>query len=157
VCEPYETEPTVSPSIPATTRPPQLTFNDVPTEPAADDAMPGFSRPLRDLAESRGVSPALGSDNPPEESPAFTEERPGSLEPDLLPRVSKGAKVSTRAGLFFLIAIMERLDMPRWIEENPVLGDWPIPKLVLRDLAIRLETPLADPALAALGELPGEL
>ena len=59
-----------------------------------------------------------------------------------------------RAGLFFVIPVMERLGMAEYVAENPRLAQWSLPYLILRAIADRLQTPPDDPVLGALGELP---
>jgi hypothetical protein len=87
-----------------------------------------------------------------QESPA-PEKSPAAL----IFHFDRDANISHRAGLFFLIPVMERLHMQQEMDQNPDLAWWSLPWLVLREIASRLATPLSDPAIAALGELPSDI
>src|SRR5262249_9149152 len=64
---------------------------------------------------------------------------------------------SCRAGLFFLLPVMERIGLPKWMEEQGENVGADFPAHVLRMIAWRLETLSNDPALLALPEENGEL
>jgi hypothetical protein len=82
-------------------------------------------------------------------SPAVGSEAAGAEDAE------RAIPIHTRwAGLFFLVPVMERLGMARWLEEHPQAAQWSLPALVLQALALRLEAHPGDPALASLGELP---
>jgi hypothetical protein len=62
-------------------------------------------------------------------------------------------RATSRVGLFFLLAVMERVGLPQWLEENPETTGSNFPAQILRTIAQRLKTPADDPVWLALDEV----
>jgi hypothetical protein len=60
--------------------------------------------------------------------------------------------MTSRAGLLFLLPVMERLELPQWIKDHFDVAASGFPVQLLRRIALRLNTPPNDPILASLGE-----
>ena len=58
-----------------------------------------------------------------------------------------------RAGLFFLLPVMERTGLPRWLEENPEMEGSSFAKQILLHFLRRLKTPPSDAIWEALEEI----
>lgn len=65
-------------------------------------------------------------------------------------------RISSRAGLFFLLTVMERVGLVQWLEENSERAGSNFPAQILRTLAKRLKTPANDPVWLALEEEEGD-
>ena len=89
---------------------------------------------------------AAGADAEPAPLPVL---EPEGVRPAIR-RVSDGAERSTAAGLFFLLAAMERLGMRGFLEGAPELLEAELPARVLLRVAERTGVPEDDPAVAAL-------
>jgi hypothetical protein len=118
--------------------PPGITF-----EPEDQPATPAAS-----LSEDSHVSDR--SDMTPE---AELESEP-EIEPEDIAgeSISPTGCLSRRAGLFFLLAAMERTGLPQWMDEQRETVAPDFPAQLLRAIARRLDTDSNDPALPALGE-----
>jgi hypothetical protein len=125
---------------------------DAPAPATQSDAETALALPPG--AMQSPVEPVAASHPAAEPKPPLVDTPP---DDDIVaPSPTKRSQPSLRAGLFFLIPILERLGMKRWLEEHPDESRWPIPELILRDALLRMQTPPGDPAMAALGELPDQ-
>jgi hypothetical protein len=125
---------------------------------SSDILSAGLRPPLDVLQFDRPVNTPVFDSRSPEPIPAFLPEAATSTKPEPPPLPQwKGAQHTPRAGLFFLVPVMDRLGIDRWMAENPEMAAWSFPNLVLRDVAVRLGARPSDPVLAALGELDHEI
>lgn len=62
---------------------------------------------------------------------------------------------TARAGLFFLVPILDRLGIGQWLIEHPATLAGHIPALILQNVVERLGTSTADPIVTALNDLHG--
>jgi len=62
-------------------------------------------------------------------------------------------EVTCRAGLFFLLPVMERTGLPKWLEENRETHGPSFAMQILRHFVRRLKTPASDPVWDLLEEI----
>lgn len=79
---------------------------------------------------------------------------PVSLRPPEKPNSSdkRLRSVTSRAGLFFLLTVLERTGLPQWLESHTEEAGPDFPRQILRSFVRRLETPSEDPIWSAIEE-----
>jgi hypothetical protein len=105
-----------------------------------------YSAELKQLAERRDPLELIQSNEP--------EQLAKSAATEDISAVSKSAhNISYRAGLFFLLPVMERTGLPIWLEENPETHGPSLAAWILHHFAQRLKTPSSDAVWLALEEI----
>lgn len=114
--------------------------------PAGEPAVADAHHPIATAEDAPAPVPAAATDAESAETTAVdgADARPATRFE------SVGAERSVAAGLFFLLAAMERLGMRGFLAEAPVLLEAELPARVLLRVAARTGVPADDPAVAAL-------
>jgi hypothetical protein len=107
-------------------------------------------------ADPRRDAAAIASDEPTD-SHGPELNRTDQPEDDVRAPVALGERLATTlGGLYFLVAVLERLGMSEWLAATPPAVEWQFPIRVLRAAVESVHGDPSDPAMAPLGLARGE-